>query len=90
MTYKNSNILKLEAKIVLSRFLEEIWDNIDKADALGENNISFTLPSNVFLVEGLEQELGKSNSLKQVHIQEVNGAYVLQVKWRRSNKKENA
>jgi len=90
MTYKNSNILKLEAKIVLSRFLEEIWDNIDKADALGDNNISFTLPSNVFLVEGLEQELGKSNSLKQVHIQEVNGAYVLQVKWRRSNKKENA
>lgn len=89
MTYKNSNILKLEAKIVLPRFLEEIWDNIDKADALGDNTISFTLPSNVFLVEALEQELHKSNSLKDVHIQEVNGAYVLNIKWRRTAKKEN-
>lgn len=89
MTYKNSNMLLLEAKIVLQRFLEEIWEDIDKADAMGENNVSFTLPSNVFLVEGLEKELTKSNSLKQINIQEVNGAYVLNIKWRRANKKEN-
>jgi len=88
MTYKNSNMLLLEAKIVLPRFLEEIWEDIDKADAMGENNISFTLPSNVFLVEGLEKELTKSNSLKQINIQEVNGAYVLNIKWRRANKKD--
>lgn len=86
MTYKNSNMLLLEAKIVLPRFLEEIWEDIDKADAMGENNISFTLPSNVFLVEGLEKELTKSNSLKQINIQEVNGAYVLNIKWRRASR----
>lgn len=89
MTYKNSNMLLLEAKIVLPRFLEEIWEDIDKADAMGENNVSFTLPSNVFLVEGLEKELTKSNSLKQINIQEVNGAYVLNIKWRRAAKKES-
>lgn len=88
MTYKNSNMLLLEAKIVLPRFLEEIWEDIDKADAMGENNVGFTLPSNVFLVEGLEKELLKSNSLKQINIQEVNGAYVLNIKWRRANKKD--
>lgn len=86
MTYKSSNMLLLEAKIVQGRILEEIWEDIDKADALGENHVSFTLPSNVFLVEGIEKELLKSSTLKAVNIQEVNGAYVLQVKWRRTSR----
>ncbi len=86
MTYKNSGMLKLEAKIVFSRFLEEIWENIDKADALGDNHVSFTLPSNVFLVEELENGLIKSKGIKEIHVQEVNGAYVLTAKWRRNNK----
>lgn len=89
MTYKSSSMLLLEAKIVQGRILEEIWEDIDKADALGENHVSFTLPSNVFLVEGIEKELLKSSTLKAVNIQEVNGAYVLNIKWRRANKKES-
>ena len=89
MTYKNSGILKLEAKIVAPRFLEEIWQGVDKADALGDNHVSFTLPSNVFLVEELEKELIKSKGIKEVGIQEVNGAYVLTAKWRRSPKGNN-
>lgn len=87
MTYETSNVLRLRAIMALPRFVEDIWEQIDKAEALGDNSLSFTLPNNVFLAEKLEAELLKSKTLRSVHIQELNGAYLLSVKWTRKKGK---
>ena len=76
------------ARIHFDRLVEEMWEQIDKLDALGVYNTSFELPENDILADMLYDEFAKHSQIKSVKLLETNdGQFILDVNF--SPKKES-
>lgn len=59
MTYK-----ELQCELMFHKWMEEIWDNIDKNDAMGNKQVSFTLGENEILANKIYDVLSKNSNLE--------------------------